>query len=197
MATLYNDQGYAFLRIGYLSGARRSFSRAASLDPDYTAAYCNLASIHVVLADYDQAVSYYRKALDVDCKFDLAYNGLGDVLIRQGEPERAISVLYTGLGVAQDNLARAVLWTTLGRAYLEAKRCHEAEDALVKALALDPEKAVVHCNLALAAEALEHSEDAIVSHWENCLRYADVNTPEGQELSTMARAHLQKLERGR
>lgn len=194
VARAYNNRGVGLLQTGDLTGAQRAFARAVSIKPDYYQAYYNLADAYVEISNYDQAGSLYNKTLAADRTFDWAYNGLGYVLILQGEPERAISVLYTGLDLAQDDAVRVALWTNLGRAYLEAERYHEAEAALVAALALDVEEAAAHCNLALAAEGLDRSEDEVALNWENCLRYADVTTPRGQELAAMARAHLQQLE---
>jgi tetratricopeptide (TPR) repeat protein len=197
VAVTCNNRGYALLQAGDLTGAQRAFARAVSINPDYAEAYYNLADAYVEIGDYDQAHSLYTEALAADRTLDLAYNGLGYVLILQGKPELAIPVLYTGLSLARDNDARAALWTNLGRAYLETGRYHEAEAALAQALALNPEEAPAHCTRALTAEALAHLEDEVVLYWENCLRYADPTTSRGQELAAMARVHLQQIEEGR
>lgn len=197
VAVTCNNHGYALLQTGDLTGAQQAFARAVAINPDYAAGYYNLADAYVEVGDNERAQSLYNQALALDRTLDLAYNGLGYVLVLQGKPEQAIPVLYTGLSFAQDNAARAALWINLGRAYLEARRYDEAEEALNRALALAPEEAAAYCTLALTGKMLERPDDEDTLHWENCLRYADATTPRGQELAAMARAHLQRLEEER
>lgn len=197
VAITYNNRGYTLLQAGDLTGAQQAFARAVHINPDYAAGYHNLAEAYVEIGDYDQAHSLYTQALATDPDLDVAYNGLGYVLLLQEKPEQAIPILYTGLKVAQDDVARTALWNNLGRAYLAAMRDREAEAALQQALALNREEAVAHCTLALTAQALRRPENEIILHWENCLRYADPGTPRGQELRAMAQAHLRQLEEGR
>jgi Tfp pilus assembly protein PilF len=193
-ARLYNNRGVGLLLAGDLVGAQRSFDRAVSIDPDYAVAYYNLGQAYIDLSDFDQATSLFRRALAADRTFDLAYNGLGYVLTLQGEPDRAVPVLYTGLSVAQDAESQVALLTNLGRAYLGSGRTLEAETALNQALALDPQEAAAHCTLALVAEELERPLEQVRLDWENCLSYADPTTPQGQEMADRARAHLRTVE---
>ena len=193
LALFYNNRGVDYLHTGELTQSRRDFQRAVALNPDYAEAYYNLADAYVDIGDYDQAQALYNQALIADRTLDFAYNGIGYVLILQGEPKRAIPVLYAGLDVAEDDDARVPLWTNLGRAYLEAERYEEAEKALLKALELNRREAAANCNLAITAEMLEYPKNSIIQYWEDCLRYAP-NTPRGQELATMAQVHLRSLE---
>lgn len=197
VAVTYNNRGYALLQTGDLTSAQWAFARAVAINPDYAAGYYNLADAYVEVGDYDRARSLYNQALTADRTLDLTYNGLGYVLILQGNPEQAIPVLYAGLDLAQDDTIRTALWTNLGQAYLETERYHEAEAALAQALRLNPEETAAHCTLALTAGALKHAEGDVILHWENCLRYADPTTPQGQELGATGRAHLQQLEEER
>lgn len=197
LALHYNNQGGNHLRAGELTQSHLDFQRAVSLNPDYAEAYYNLADAYVETGDYDQACSLYQRALAANRTLDLAYNGLGYALILRGELDRAVPILYTGLSLAQDDKARIVLWTNLGRAYLEAQRYYEAEDALAQALVLNPEEAAAHCMLALAAEAVERPNDEVILQWERCLGYAVHDTPRERELAAMARSHLRSLEEAR
>ena len=196
LATYSNNRGYALLQAGDLTRAQQAFQRAVSINPDYAAAYYNLADAYVKISDYDQARSLYYQALTADRTFDLAYNGLGYVLILQGEPKRAIPVLYGGLDVAEDDAARIALWINLGWAYLATERFYEVEAVLAEALSLDPRQGAAHCVLALTAEALERADEEVAIHWEDCLRYVPP-TLRGKELAAMARAHLYQIEEGR
>ena len=53
------------------------------------------------------------------------------------------------------------------------------------------------CALAQVAEALGAARQEVLTHWENCLRYADEGTPRGSELATMAQAQVREREGGR
>ncbi len=192
-----NNRGIRLLQKGDLTAAQRAFAQAISINPNYASAYYNLASAYADIGDYGQARQLYTQALATDRTFDLAYNGLGYVMIRQGTPEQAIPVLYTGLNLAQDDETRVALWTNLGQAYLAAGRESEAAEALAQALALNPQEAVAHCALGVAAEGLARPDDEVRLHWESCLSYADPTTPRGQELAAQARAHLRTLEEGK
>jgi len=196
-ASASNNRGIRYLQQGDLTAAQQAFARAISINPDYASACYNLAGAYADIGDYGQAQRLYTQALATDRTFDLAYNGLGYVLIRQGAPEQAIPVLYTGLGLARDAESRVALWTNLGRAYLAAGRYTEATEALTQALALNPQEAAAHCALGLAGEKLALPGDEVRLHWESCLSYADPITPRGQELAAQARAHLRALEGGR
>lgn len=197
VATVYNNRGYTLLRSGDLTGAQQAFARAININQEYAAGYYNLADAYLGIADYDKAVSLYTQALVADRTLDLAYGGLGYVYILQGKPERAIPILYEGLGHAQTDTVRSILLTNLGRAYLESQQFHEAEETLGEALRLTPTEAAARCVLGLIREALKYPDDQVASDWENCLRYADATTPRGQELATEARAHLLSLKGGR
>lgn len=190
LALYYNNQGWRSLRSGQLTQSRYAFQRAVGLNPDYAEAYYNLAEEYVRVGSYDEARSLYNQALEADHTLDVAYNGLGYVLTLQGKPEQAIPVVYSGLALARDDLARVALWSNLGNAYVVAGRFAEAEEALGEALQLNPREATAHCALGLIGQTLEESEDITILHWENCLRYADLTDPRGQELAAVARAHL-------
>jgi tetratricopeptide (TPR) repeat protein len=197
LARASNNRGYALLRAGDLNGAQRAFARSTSIEPDYAVAYYNLADAHVAIGNYAVAEELYQKALAADRTFEWGYNGLGHVLVLGGEPERGIDVLYAGLQLAEEGAVRSALWVNLGWAYSEVGSFGEAEIALQQALALDPRDASAHCALAQVAQALGGAQQEVTAHWENCLRYADEGTPRGNELATMAQAHVQAPEAGR
>ena len=192
VAVTCNNRGYALLQAGDLTGAQRAFARAVSINPDYAAGYYNLADAYVEIGDDEQALSLYKQALAAERTLDLAYNGLGYVLILQGKPERAVSVLYTGLSLARDDETRYAIRKNLGWAYYQTDQYDLARDQLETAIAIRSEQAPAYYYLALTYEALEEPEAAITA-WENCLRYIDYDDSEESGWAPVARAHLQKL----
>jgi len=191
-----NQHGFAVLQRGDLSGARQAFQRASSINPDYAEAFYNLAVDYASIGDDEEAINLYRKALKADAKLDVAYNGLGRTLILQGESERAVPILYTGLSLAEDAESRTALWTNLGWAYLEGERHHESKEAFAEALTLRQDDGSACCGFALVSEATNEPAEVLISRWEDCLRYAPNSISSGrrEELETLAKAHLQQLE---
>lgn len=192
VAVACNNRGYALLQAGDLTGAQRAFARAVSINPDYAAGYYNLADAYLEIGDDEQAFSLYKQALAADRTLDLAYNGLGYVLILQGKPWRAISVLYTGLSLARDDEARYIIHKNLGWAYYQTDQYDLAQDQLETAVTIRSDQAPAYYYLALTYEALKEPRAAIAA-WENCLRYIDYDDPEESGWAPVARAHLQKL----
>lgn len=194
LALYYNNRGVAYLEAGALTKSLQDIQRAVALNPDHTEAYYNLAEAYTDIGNYDQGQELYTQALVADPTLDLAYNGLGYVLLLQGQAKRAIPILYAGLDLAQDKDTQLSLWTNLGRAYLETNSFKEAERALVKALEINPREAAANCYMAATADLLEYPESRIKSFWEDCLRYANPTTAQGQELISRAKVHLIPLD---
>lgn len=193
LALYYNNRGYRHLRSGQLTLAGYDLQRAVSLNPEFAAAYYNLASLYEQIVQYDQAIELYATALEHDFNLDLLYNNLGRLYIVQDEHDRAIALLRQGLTQTRDDGVTHALFTNLGRAYYELERYREAEAVLARAIGLKGEDAAAHCYLALTCEALELPSLAF-DEWESCLRYTDQQTAEGGEWASRAKAHLQDLQ---
>ncbi len=186
----YNNEGVIALQQGDLTRAKQLISRAADLNPDYAAAYYNLADAYQEIGDVGQAVAYYQKSLAADRNLDVGYASLGYVLILDEKPGQAIPVLFRGLAVARDDATRSALWTNLGWAYLKIDSPREANAALENALILNPNEASAHCAMGLVSEKMQAAVDQVKAHWENCLRYNVPSGPRGEELASLAQAHL-------
>jgi TolB-like protein/Tfp pilus assembly protein PilF len=117
---------------------------------------------------FDQAVSLYREAINLDPGFARAYGALGVALTRQvnrgysDSPaqarERALALARKAVSV--DPQSPHAQWA-LGFVYLWGKQFNEAVEALQHAIALSPNYADGYALLALVNNNLGQGEDAI------------------------------------
>ena len=103
-------------------------------------------------ANVDRAIALFRRALDEDDRYALAWAGLGEAYWRKYElsndpawVERASEAGERAVAL-DENLARVRV--TLGMIYKGTGRYEQAERELRRALALDPSDAVAHQQLA-------------------------------------------------
>jgi len=87
--------------------------------------------------EYEKAIEFFKKVLELDPRFAPAYNSLGLVYqSMQVEGSAVESARYFKLAVDVD-AGFVDGWNNLGRAYYAAGRFLEAEQALLKSLELD------------------------------------------------------------
>ena len=189
LAIVYNNQGFAALQAGNLTGAQQKFQRAAALNPDLVVPYYNLADVYQRINRPDEAQTWYQKAIERDLDFAPAYQGLGHLHNTQGEYERAESVLLAGLtylgdeaGEKEKVVARYELLADLGWSYFAQEQHQLAQKALEEAIDLEAQLerfedeegaqyrlALPHYYLAQIYEQLEQTTEAY-QQWEDCLR---------------------------
>jgi tetratricopeptide (TPR) repeat protein len=97
--------------------------------------YQKIGSIRAELADFEQAVSAYRKALEVTPDSSEARLGLGDVYLREGKPDDALAE-YAPVAAAAPQSVPAQF--RVADANLRRGSYPEAAAAAAKALAIDP-----------------------------------------------------------
>jgi len=108
--------------------------------------------------EFDQAIEYYQRALEMQPEFAEARSNLGWALYQQGHHDRAIEVLRQAvaraptLASAHNNLG----WALDGRG-----RHSEAVEAYREALRLNPDFAMAHNNLGMALVAMGQIEQAV------------------------------------
>lgn len=95
---LWNCLGVAYLNKGELGEALKAFEQALSLDHNYPIAVNNLGSLYlsIYLKTREQkarqkAVELFREAIDLDPRYEPAYNGLGIALKTAGDLDGAIA----------------------------------------------------------------------------------------------------------
>jgi len=70
------------------------------MEPGHSAAHINLGTLYYNLQDYKLAEVHYRKAIEADPRYALAYFDLGNVLDETGRLQEAIRIYKTALQLA-------------------------------------------------------------------------------------------------
>lgn len=143
------------------------YVRASALDEDATS--------------FDEAVSLYKQAIELDPNLAIAYTNLGNIRFRMGDEHGAEQLYKRALDI---DSRQPEAHYNLGYVMLERGRAIEAVTFFSAAIVSDPRFADAHFNLAMAYEALEDKAKARV-HWK---KYLDLE-PTGA-WADIARDHL-------
>ena len=117
--------------------------------------YQRIGSIHTELAEFDEAASAYRKALEFTPGSVDARLGLGDVYLQQGKPQDALSEYNRALAAGAKS---AAAYFRVADANLRLGRFAEASQAAARALALDAGHRKAHYVLATALVRMDAQE---------------------------------------
>ncbi len=97
------------------------------------ASYCNRGSVYLALRDYNKAISDFSKGMQLDNKFALAYNGLGESAYRLGKYEKAVAYCNRALSLnhrlSEALYFRGKSYEALGKKSLAQKDLADAQSA--------------------------------------------------------------------
>ncbi len=103
---------------------------------DVAVMYNKIGIAYHQLMDFDYALEYYEKALEVDPSYAEAINNIGTVYYAQKRHKKAIKCYQEALEHAPYS---ASIYSNLGTAHFARKKYDEAFAAYQKALELDPQ----------------------------------------------------------
>jgi hypothetical protein len=116
-ATMQNNLGFYYFRIGEKGRAEARFREAVALRPDYFDAVVNLGGILVETGRPDEALPHALAALALRPKSALALDLLGEVRRKQGREEEAVALYRRALAAdPADRVARERLGAAAGGA---------------------------------------------------------------------------------
>jgi Tfp pilus assembly protein PilF len=101
--------------------------------------------------NYDRAIQYYKKALELDRRNYMVMNNISGILISLGLYEEAIKYSRDALGIRKDHVPSLV---NLGISLVQSGRIAEGRDYLLKARSLDASNRNANLNLALLYEKI-------------------------------------------
>lgn len=201
ISTLYEISGETAYSKGQLATAESHYNRALKIYPNHLDVHYKLGRLYEDLTEANRAMSEYQIAVKAGGEGIAykAYDRLARLYILNGSKEaysKAVSLLNTGLTIAQARQDRAVLYgihTNLGWARLQQERYTEAQDALKRAIQLFGDRASAYCLLAQTQEGLKQA-DAALKTWEHCLQFANQKDPDQDLWIGMALKRLQTKE---
>lgn len=166
----WNERGAALLNLGETEAARSHFGEALKRNPHDPDALCNLALIHLLASEFDQAGKLCRRALQTTPDHAATHNLLGNVLRLQGKLQEAVSSFQQALHLnaayteAHNNLALS--FQTQGRmeqAVAHYRRAVESRSNCVSA----------HSNLLLSLHYLPDND--LDKHFSEHLNWAEAH----------------------
>ena len=136
----------------------REAERALELDPLSLAINTQLGVAYYYARDYRRGADQFRKTLDLDRRYLMAYIYLGQCLDQLQDFDNAIAVCEKGLQIAEDPWLAASLIHAYGR----ARRRVEAENQLTKLIQKSKTTIVSPYLLAMAYAGLNERDKALV-----------------------------------
>lgn len=114
------------------------FERALKEDPTFALAAYNLGQTHQLLLNYDEAVSYYQKAMTIDPAHIESRTQCAAAMIERGDPDEAIRLLTEAARLDPDN---SELFSMLSRAYWDKAAWQLSIDAADRAIMINASNA--------------------------------------------------------
>lgn len=162
----YYSKGLAFKALKQYAEAINVFKEAINLKADFAPAYNAIAGIYLIQGDYDNAVEYYKKALEHDPKLDVAVKGIvealigkSNALIQAGKFQEALDLLVQSTTYRQDY---PKVYIMLAIVYNKLSQYDKAIESAKKAIELNPKStnADAYFELGVAYKRLGQIEEA-------------------------------------
>ncbi len=92
-----NKLGMVYYRQGKLTNAQRQFAKVLRVDPDNYDALDGLGLVKTANREYDEAIMYHRRAIELDVEDMVGYYHLGDAFEKKGLFQEAIEAYTAAL----------------------------------------------------------------------------------------------------
>lgn len=188
-ATILNDRGVAFVRMGRTREAIEDFNKAVELFPEYAATYNNRGNLLLALGLPEEAMKDFNRALVLAPGYAAAYNNRAGALMQIGKPEDAIRDFTQAVRLLP---TAAAPLAGRGRAHLALDRPHAAIRDFSRAVGSDARFAAGYRNRAEAKLDVGHLNDA-VEDLSRAIAF-DINNAEAYALRGEAYLSMGKLE---
>jgi len=137
-----NELGVAMLTASKPADARQLFDQALKLDPKFTDARFNLASVEASAGEWQTSATDFKQVLAEDPNYPKARQHLGEVLFLWGDDLAGSGHFASAVDRYRESLAirsdDAELRTSLGMALAKLGRMSEARSEFEAALHIDP-----------------------------------------------------------
>ena len=88
------EAGAQFMNNGFFERARRKFRQAIDLDPTRPEAFNGIGVTYYARNDYEEALRWYKKGLEVDANFGDAYYNMACIYSLKKKPNLAFRYLH-------------------------------------------------------------------------------------------------------
>lgn len=122
-ATLLNDRGVAYVRLGRTREALKDYNEAVELFPEYAAVYNNRGNLLLALGFDEEALKDFNRAVALAPGYAAAYNNRASALMKLGRSERAVEDFTRAVKLIPASPAPL---SGRGRAHLMEGRPHAA-----------------------------------------------------------------------
>ena len=157
-ATILNDRGVAFSKLGQTQNAINDFNRAVKLFPEYAGIYNNRGNLLLSLGLYKEALKDFDRALVLAPGYAAAYNNRAVTRLRLGDSSGAILDYTRAIKLQPTNAAPL---SGRGRAHFNLGRPHAAIRDFSRAVTADARFASGYRNRAEAKLEVGHYAEAI------------------------------------
>jgi tetratricopeptide (TPR) repeat protein len=153
--------------------ALQEFSKAAALAPNNPNPYFGIAQTNLALHDQDDAELNFKKAIQVDPHFIVAYLQLGELYAQKSNVAQAVQIVQAAI---QANPSVIGLYQALARYDLRQQNPTQAEQTLQAGIKVNPSSIPLYLNLAAVFESQGKQADA-----ENALASLSGQLPKSAE----------------
>ncbi|MBF0193474.1 MAG: sulfotransferase [Magnetococcales bacterium] len=131
---LHISLGNAYMSCQRLEDAAKCFRKALAIQPNMIGALISLGSALTQLGRVDGAMNCFFKVIELRPNFPNSYHSIGILFLRDSQPEHAIPYFEKA---CQLNPKMAFAFIHMGHALTELGRFKEAEESLLKGLAIE------------------------------------------------------------
>jgi tetratricopeptide (TPR) repeat protein len=192
-STDFAAEGFKALEAKQYAVAAQQFAKAVEADPKDYAAHFHLALSQSLLGKDDEAITEYKKTLELKPGLYEAEVNLGMLLVEQKQPREAVGILEAAVAQKPQEI-RPNLY--LADALLAAGDFAKAEQQFVAAGKLDPKSAAVELGLGRSRARQDRLEEAAVnfrkaaeldpSFKDSVLELASLQEGHGQDAAAIA-----------
>ncbi|NOK63072.1 MAG: Tetratricopeptide (TPR) repeat [Chloroflexi bacterium AL-W] len=125
----------------------------------------NIAQVYVAMEHYDEAITYYTSAMEMDPNYSEYYNERGNIYLTREQYDLAVADYTTAIALSPPY---AEVWTNIGQCYRLMGQLQDAVAAYSMALDLEPQQSLALFGRAEAWEALQQ-EDAARNDYDTLL----------------------------
>jgi len=157
--------------------------KAVALDRKNSGVLYNSAYILEEVGKDEEALVWYKQAIENDPSFTEAYSALGNLYIKMNRPTDAVEVLLKCEQLNPPSESSFLLYKNLGKAYIALQRYDKAREHLERSLELRPDWPETLFLLASVYEALSMTKESI-ARWQ---QYASIEKDPAKQAEAFRR----------